>query len=194
MRVPVLPRAVAIAVGGLLAVTGCTVVTGPSSSGGSAPAPSFDSRVGDGGGPTAEPTTGGTGSSGGTGTGGTGNSGGQPAPKPSSAAPNGPMISYFRVRQQPSCPAGTNLNPIPGTPVVLEWKVTNVDTVALSVDGPGVYGDNYPPTGTETINFPCSGSPGDTQRHTYRLTVTNAHGKTAKTIEVTAKVNEIAQV
>ncbi|MEH1012984.1 hypothetical protein V6U90_07725 [Micromonospora sp. CPCC 206060] len=201
MRVPVLPRAVAVAVGGLLAATGCTVVTSPAGSGGTGPAPSFDSKVGDGGGTAASPASGGTGSSGGSGTGnsgggdgGTGHSGGQPAPKPSSAAPSGPMISYFRVRQQPSCPAGTNVNPIPGTPVVLEWKVTNVDTVALSVDGPGVYGDNYPPTGTETLNFPCSGAAGDIQRHTYLLTVTNAAGKKTKSVVVTATVHDIASV
>ncbi|MFG3680907.1 hypothetical protein ACGF5H_12435 [Micromonospora chalcea] len=132
----------------------------------------------------------------GTGATGGGSKGGQPGGKPATSAPKatGPTIGYFRVAQKPSCPSGTNINPIAGAPVVLEWKTSNVDSVALSVDGPGVYGDNYPPTGSETLNFPCSGTKGDVQRHTYLLTVRNAHGKQTRTLVVTATVHEIKQV
>ncbi|MDG4816442.1 hypothetical protein O7628_13125 [Micromonospora sp. WMMD956] len=144
-----------------------------------------------GGGSTGGGTTGG-GSTGGGSTGGGstgGSSGGGSGTKSS-----GPTIGYFRVAQKPTCPAGTNVNPIAGTPVVLEWKTGNVDSVALSVDGPGVYGDNYPPAGSETVNFPCSGGEGDVQEHTYTLTVRNAHGKQSKTIVVTAKAHDIPRV
>ncbi|WP_431905928.1 hypothetical protein [Micromonospora carbonacea] len=139
-----------------------------------------------GGGSTGGGSTGG-GSTGGGSTGGS--SGGGSGTKSS-----GPTIGYFRVAQKPTCPAGTNVNPIAGTPVVVEWKTGNVDSVALSVDGPGVYGDNYPPAGSETVNFPCSGGEGDVQEHTYTLTVRNAHGKQAKTLVVTAKVHDIPRV
>lgn len=200
MRVPVLTRTATVILAGLLAVTGCasngTSPSAPSGVGdlGDAPdagtSPSAAGRIGDSG-ASAGPT-GGTGNN----TGGTGNTGGQSAPKPpaTARAATGPAIGYFRVKQKPSCPAGTNVNPIDGTPVVLEWKVTSVDNVALSVDGPGIYADNYPPTGTETLNFTCSGKEGDVQRHTYQLTVTNASGKVTKTLEVTATVHERATV
>lgn len=141
--------------------------------------------------PTGEVTaTGGatpTGKTGGGSTGGgTGNSGGQSG--------SGPTITYFRVAKSPSCPAGTNLNPIAGTPVTLEWKTGNVDSVALSIDGPGVYAEDYPPSGSDTINFPCSGGDGDVQKHTYTLTVRNSSGQRTRTLTVTAKVHTIATV
>ncbi|MFG3688192.1 hypothetical protein [Micromonospora sp. NPDC047740] len=144
---------------------------------------------------SAEPTGDGTTGSGSTG-GGTKSNGGQPGSRPTTSAPKpaGPTITYFRVAQKPSCPAGTNADPVAGTPVVVEWKTSNVDSVALSVDGPGVYADNYPPTGSETLNFPCSGAEGDVQKHTYLLTVRNAHGTQKKTLVVTATVHEITQV
>lgn len=189
---------VALAAG--LAVAGCT------SAGTSNPAASANSVVTDdpsaGGSSTMEsasPTPDEPGSSGGgasPASGGSGDSGGQSSPKPAVTVANtsGPAIVYFRVRQKPSCPAGTSVNPIAGTPVVLEWKVTRADKVTLSVDGPGVYGDGYAPTGTETLSFPCSGSEGDIQRHTYLLTVTNADGKQSKKLAVTATVHEVKQV
>ncbi|WP_431975517.1 hypothetical protein [Micromonospora haikouensis] len=144
-----------------------------------------------GGGSTGGGSTGGGSTGGGsTGGGSTGSSSGGGSDTKSS----GPTIGYFRVAQKPTCPAGTNVNPIAGTPVVVEWKTGNVDSVALSVDGPGVYGDNYPPAGSETVNFPCSGGEGDVQEHTYTLTVRNAHGKQTKTLVVTAKVHDIPRV
>ncbi|MGC5031433.1 hypothetical protein [Micromonospora sp. DT229] len=141
----------------------------------------------------ADATKGGStggGSTGNNSTGGGSTGGGQSGTK----SGNGPTITYFRVAQKPSCPAGTNVNPIPGTPVVLEWKVSNVDSVALSIDGQGVYADNYPPTGSETLTFPCEGAGSDVQRHTYQLTVRNSHGKQTKTLAVTATVNEVPEV
>ncbi|MEV5821417.1 hypothetical protein AB0L22_19835 [Micromonospora haikouensis] len=151
---------------------------------------SGDSGTGTGTGSTGGGSTGGGSTGGGSTGGGSGSSSGGGSGTKSS----GPTIGYFRVAQKPTCPAGTNVNPIAGTPVVVEWKTGNVDSVALSVDGPGVYGDNYPPAGSETLNFPCSGGEGDVQEHTYTLTVRNAHGKQSKTIVVTAKVHDIPRV
>ncbi|MEU3452639.1 hypothetical protein ABZ671_03410 [Micromonospora sp. NPDC006766] len=141
-------------------------------------------------------STGGGQNGGGSTGGGTGSSGGQSGSKPTTSVPKaaGPTIAYFRVAQKPSCTSGTSKNPIEGTPVVVEWKASNVDSVAISVDGPGVYEDNLPPAGSRELNFPCSGSEGDTQRHTYLLTVTNAQGTQTKTLVVTATVHEITQV
>ncbi|MFF3853128.1 hypothetical protein [Micromonospora sp. NPDC002575] len=159
--------------------------TGGSSTGGGSTGGGSTGGGSTGGGSTGGGSTGG----GATGGGSTGSSGGGSGTKPS-----GPTIGYFRVAQKPTCPAGTNVNPIAGAPVVVEWKTSNVDSVALSVDGPGVYGDNYPPAGSETVNFPCSGGEGDVQEHTYTLTVRNAHGKQSKTLVVTAKVHDIPRV
>ncbi|WP_431895343.1 hypothetical protein [Micromonospora haikouensis] len=147
-----------------------------------------------GGGSTGGGSTGGSTGGGSTGGGSTGGGSGSSSGGGSGTKSSGPTIGYFRVAQKPTCPAGTNVNPIAGTPVVVEWKTGNVDSVALSVDGPGVYGDNYPPAGSETLNFPCSGGEGDVQEHTYTLTVRNAHGKQSKTIVVTAKVHDIPRV
>ncbi len=208
----VLLRTTVVALAAVLAVTGCgsggttsteataaTEVTGApgdATGGSAAPTPATGEPAGGatgtgapGGGSTGGGSTGGGSTGGGsTGGGSTGSSGGK------SGTGTGPSIAYFRVAQKPSCPAGTSANPIAGTPVVLEWRASNVDSVALSIDGPGVYADNYPPAGSETLNFPCSGSEGDVQKHTYLLTVRNAHGKRTKTLVVSATVHDIPQV
>ncbi|MEV4827224.1 hypothetical protein ACQP2H_00940 [Micromonospora sp. CA-248260] len=129
--------------------------------------------------PTASPSTGGGGDSGGA---------------KSGTKASGPTISYFRVTDKPRCPAGTTVNPIAGGGVLMEWRVGNVTSVALSVDGPGIYRDDYPSAGSEEFTFPCSGREGDIQRHTYTLTARNAHGTQTKTIVVTAPVHDIPKV
>ncbi|MFE9185473.1 hypothetical protein ACFYMB_19350 [Micromonospora haikouensis] len=209
---PVVPVALGLAV--VLAAAGCastatgsggstakTTVTeaaddAPVSAGsGSSSGDSGTGTGSTGGGSTGGGSTGGGSTGGGsTGGGSTGGGSGSSSGGGSGTKSSGPTIGYFRVAQKPTCPAGTNVNPIAGTPVVVEWKTGNVDSVALSVDGPGVYGDNYPPAGSETLNFPCSGGEGDVQEHTYTLTVRNAHGKQSKTIVVTAKVHDIPRV
>ncbi|MEU2612323.1 hypothetical protein ABZ570_12180 [Micromonospora sp. NPDC007271] len=155
-------------------------------------APVTDATTAESAAPVTDATTSGGGSTGG----GTGSNGGQSGSKPAtnSSKAAGPDIAFFRVAQKPSCPSGTNRNPIEGRPVVLEWKASNIDSVALSVDGPGVYEGNLPPAGSKELNFPCSGAEGDVQRHTYLLTVTNAQGSQKKTVVVTATVHEIKQV
>jgi hypothetical protein len=203
----------AVALTAVLAVAGCgstgtsateatatTAVTGapgdPTAGAGTltldTPAPGGTPTAAGGGTTGSGSTGGGSGTTGGSGSsgGGTGSSGG----KSGSTTGAGPTISYFRVATRPSCPAGTSANPIAGTPVVVEWRTGNVDDVALSVDGPGVYADNYPPTGSETLTFSCSGAEGDTQRHTYLLTVRNAHGKATKTLVVSATVHDVPRV
>ncbi|MEU8259519.1 hypothetical protein AB0C02_02690 [Micromonospora sp. NPDC048999] len=197
-------RTTVVALAAALAVAGC----GPSStkSADATASPTGDAMpvesaapATDGATPPADggQTQTGSGSTGGGSTGGgTGSNGGQSGSKPKTTAPKaaGPTIAYFRVAQKPSCPSGTSKNPIEGTPAVIEWKASNVDSVALSVDGPDLYEGNLQPTGSRELNFPCSGAEGDTQRHTYLLTVTNAQGKQTKTLVVTATVHEITQV
>ncbi|SBT53719.1 hypothetical protein [Micromonospora narathiwatensis] len=203
-------RTTVVALTAALAVAGCasggekttesSATTSVTEAPGDATATGSPTPATDGGTTTGTPTGGGSTGGGSTGGGsmggGTGSNGGQPGGKPTTSAPKaaGPTITFFRVAQKPSCPSGTNLSRTEGTPVVLEWKASNVDSVALSVDGPGVYADNYPPTGSETLNFPCSGAEGDVQRHTYLLTVRNAQGKQTKSLAVTATVHEIKQV
>ncbi|MFY1637501.1 hypothetical protein ACN27F_30230 [Solwaraspora sp. WMMB335] len=114
-----------------------------------------------------------------------GATGGQPA---------GPRIVSFTVTGQPSCPAGTTIAPIDGTPVTLAWQVNGQPTVTLSVDGPGVYQSYQGPQGSETLAFPCDGAPGTYQKHTYLLTATEHGASTQQTITVQAKINEIAVV
>ncbi|MFJ6196754.1 hypothetical protein [Micromonospora sp. NPDC092111] len=171
-------------------VLGSAAATAPAGGGfddGSAGAGATTGAGAPGGGSKGGGSTGSTG--GGSTGGGTGSSGGQSGTKSS-----GPTISYFRVADKPSCPAGTSANPIAGSPVLVEWKAGNVDSVALSVDGPGIYADDYPAAGSESFNFPCSGGEGDIQKHTYTLTVRNAHGKQSKTISVSAPVHDIPRV
>ena len=129
--------------------------------------------------PTASPSTGGGGDSGGV---------------KSGTKAGGPTISYFRVTDKPRCPAGTTVNPIPGGGVLMEWRVGNVTSVALSVDGPGIYRDDYFVGRQRGVHLPLLGQEGDIQRHTYTLTARNAHGTQTKTIVVTAPVHDIPKV
>jgi hypothetical protein len=109
------------------------------------------------------------------------------------ATPAGPQIVTFRVKTSPSCPAGTNLNPIDGTPVTLEWEVAGAESTVLAVDGPGKYGD-FKVKDSLTLSFPCSGPPNSEQKHTYTLTTVGGGPVATQTLTVTAKVNEIAIV
>src|SRR5262245_5277759 len=66
------------------------------------------------------------------GTGGT-VGGGQPSPSASSSprtsASAGPTVVYFRVKQKPECPKGTNKYPVAAVPLVIEWQVKGTDQV-----------------------------------------------------------------
>ncbi|MEV0806545.1 hypothetical protein [Micromonospora sp. NPDC050200] len=199
LRTTVVALAAALAAGGCASsgtsATESTATTSVTETPGDAAAPGSAAPATSEAATTGKPAGSGTTDSGSTG-GDTGSSGGQSGDKPATSAPKpaGPAVAFFRVAQKPSCPSGTSAKPIAGTPVVIEWKASNVDSVSLSVDGPGVYADNYPPTGSETLNFPCSGAEGDVQRHTYLLTVRNAHGKQTKTLVVSAAVHDIPRV
>ncbi|HEY8453434.1 MAG: hypothetical protein FWJ70_07060 [Micromonosporaceae bacterium] len=120
------------------------------------------------------------------------NGGGQDGGGQQPTTPPGPVIEYFHVALEPLCP-GSELAPMEGRPVVLEWKVTGTDQVTLSVDGPGVYA-TYPAQGSATLNFPCEGREGATQRHTYLLTATNSDGTTTSELVVEAQDHERTQV
>jgi hypothetical protein len=134
--------------------------------------------------PASAPTSDGATGGGTDGNGGTDNGGN---------TETGPRIEYFRVAEKPTCPGGTNVNPIDGTPVTLEWKVTGADAATISVDGPGVYG-TYEPEKSETFAFPCSGEPNSMQKHTYLLTTVGGGEAKTKEITVSARVNEITVV
>lgn len=164
-----------------------TPADGGTGDSGSGPGPGATASTG----ATGGGSTGGGSTGGGAKGGGTGSSGGQSGTKSTS---NAPTITYFRVADKPFCPSGTNINPIAGGPVLVEWRVTNVDSVALSIDGPGIYADDYPSAGSEAFLFPCSGGEGDIQKHTYTLTARNSHGKQTKTIVVSAPVHDVPTV
>jgi hypothetical protein len=155
----------------------------------------------DAGGSNAGGGNGGNGSNSGNGSGGNGNgsggkgSGGKGNGNGSSGGhtETGPTIVYFRVAQRPTCPQGTNLNPIPGKPLVIEWKVRGAHQVELAVDGPGLY-KTYGTSGTETFTFGCGGSPGRVETHTYKLTTVGGGAVRSKTISAKATVKEISDV
>ena len=132
----------------------------------------------------------------------TGGPSGAPTPTPAktttspSPTPSGPRIVYFHVKQQPQCPQGTNVNPIPGVPLVVEWKLAGTDKAALSVDNPGLVGSygTYAVEGSETFTFSCGGAPGSMEKHTYTIFTVGGGAERSKTLTVEAKVYEIAQV
>jgi len=186
--------AMTIAAGALvLGAAGCSVTIGP----GAAPQPS-ESADGLGevpASPSATPAAGkgkGADKQGGTGTGWNDN-GGHNTATATPPAPSGPRIVYFKIKQKPQCPQGTNVNPIPGVPVTIEWKVERAHQVDLSVDGPGRY-STYGTEGTETLSFGCSGDPGTTVTHTYTIKTIGGGQPVSKTITASAVVYEIAQV
>jgi hypothetical protein len=167
-----------------IALTGCNKAAKPIAA--PSPSPSSSTVEGAGGAGVANPGTGSTGNS------GQSNPKGTTTTKP--AGPNGPGITYFRIKQAPSCPAGTNKAPIAGRDLTVEWSVAGAESVTLSVDGPGVF-NSYGAQGVETFAFGCDGKPGDTAKHTYLLIAKDANGKTTqKTLTATAKVNEISTV
>jgi hypothetical protein len=110
---------------------------------------------------------------------------------PTTTAPAGPVIVYFRVATKPSCPSGTDQVQYQGRPVVLEWKVTGADKTTLSVDGPGVY-NQYGTQDSATLTFPCNGDPGSYQTHTYTLSGLGPDSTRTRKLTVQAKINEIA--
>jgi hypothetical protein len=76
---------------------------------------------------------------------------------------------------------------------VIEWNVTGAETVELAVDGPGLYG-RYPATGTESFTFSCGGTPGSTEKHTYKLTAKHGTYVETRTLTATATVYDTATV
>ncbi|MEQ4300755.1 hypothetical protein ABNF97_05060 [Plantactinospora sp. B6F1] len=199
-----LTRAALVALGGAVAVvaTGCvTIERGGSAPASSAPvagdaglgsAPSDETAAAPA--PTGSPAgQGGQPGGGQSGNTGGGDHGGTSGNGTTQQKPSGPTIVFYRIKQKPQCAQGTSVNPIPGVPVILEWKVTGTDQVTLSVDGPGIY-DTYPAVGTATINFACGGSPGEYVKHTYQLRTVGGGEVRSKTLTASALVHEIPQV
>jgi hypothetical protein len=118
------------------------------------------------------------------------NTGGHNTTTTQPPAPTGPSVVYFKVKQKPQCPQGTNVFQTPAVPLVVEWKVRDAHQVVLSVDGPGAYKTYDGTTGSETFTFSCGGAPNSIETHTYTIKA----GHASKTLSVSAKVYEIAQV
>jgi hypothetical protein len=188
---PFVRGATLLAVAGVvtLAAAGCRTTTGGTADPGAQPS-SGPSDSGFLGAPDASP------SASANGTGGTGGSG-RPSPSASSSprtsASAGPTVVYFRVKQKPECPKGTNQYPVAAVPLVIEWQVKGADQVTLAVDGPGKY-NTYGAQASETFTFGCGGTPGRTETHTYTITAEHSGLKTTKSLTASAVVNEIPNV
>lgn len=126
--------------------------------------------------------------------GASGNAPGQPAATGNAgpAASTAPLrIVHFRITQKPTCPQGASEFPVEAMPLTLEWNVTGVETIELSVDGPGRYG-TYPARGTESFTFSCGGTPGSTETHTYKLTARHGTYSDTRTVTGSATVYDVA--
>jgi hypothetical protein len=117
------------------------------------------------------------------------------APKPdatrTTAAPHGPKIVYFRVKQKPKCPEGTAVFRAPAVPLIIEWKISGAESGALSVDDPTGTPGTYGPAdlkGTQEFTFSCGGPVGSVEKHTYALYTVGGGKQRSKTISATAKV------
>ena len=107
-------------------------------------------------------------------------------------ATTGPRIVYFKLVQKPTCPEGEDVVRSPGSPAIIEWKVTGAHAVALSVDNPGRVGayGTYRQL-TERLEFPfsCGGEVNSTETHTYTIYTVSGDGKRKhRTITASAKV------
>jgi hypothetical protein len=119
----------------------------------------------------------------------------KPEPKPSAskttAAPQGPRIVYFRVKQKPKCPEGTAVFRAEAVPLIIEWKISGATSGALSVDDnthtPGTYGP-VELKGTQEFRFSCTGAVGTTEKHTYAIYTVGGGTQKSKTITAQAKV------
>ena len=56
-----------------------------------------------------------------------------------------------------------------------------------------MYG-TYEPVTSETFEFPCTGTPGATQKHTYLLQTVGGGETKVEEITVSARINEVADV
>jgi hypothetical protein len=111
-----------------------------------------------------------------------------PTPKTNTTtAASGPQIVSFKASKQPMCPVvGTTDAPYsaPGQDVTLSWKVTGATKVALSVDGPGIYQDNYKAEDSQQLSFGCDTSKPQSS-HKYILTVSGGGVTKTQTLTVT---------
>ena len=158
----------------------------PSKSASATPTPSPSASM------SASPGAG-AGTSGGTGTGSGGTGTGSGGTGTGSGGAGGGTSITLSLTQKPSCPSGTNLFHYAGNPAIISWNVTGASGVTLYLDGSsGKYGD-YGPSGSQTLNFSCSGPPNTTQTHTYTIVATGG-APASKTISASAFINEITAV
>jgi hypothetical protein len=117
----------------------------------------------------------------------------------STAPPNAPRIKTFRITQKPACAViGTTDAPFstPGVDITLEWDVSNVDTVALSIDDPkwfdtyhtGNYSD-FAPKGAVQLSFPCDPKVQPNTTHTYTINTIGGGASISRTLTVTVQTS-----
>jgi hypothetical protein len=124
---------------------------------------------------------------------------GQPATAPTTKAPTraptnttstafGPQIVSFTVVGKANCGGSGPGYSSPGT-VTLSWKVTGANSVALSIDNPGIVGayqSGYGLEATETLPFGCGGSAGSTITHKYTIVAVYPGANRSRTLDVSA--------
>jgi hypothetical protein len=177
-------RAALIAAAGTLALMATACGANSTTASGGKPSPSTSPSAGSGEGDTG-------GGTGGTGT-GTATKSPTPkattTPKASPSTASGPQIVSFKVTHQPMCPVvGTPDAPYsaPGQDVTIAWKVTGATKVSLSVDGPGIYRDDYGLEDMQVLSFGCDTSKPQST-HTY--TINTIGGGTSKSQKLTVSI------
>jgi len=78
-------------------------------------------------------------------------------PPTTTPAPMGPTFTTLSVPSTVHCPTPDTQD----ATASFSWSAPGATKVTLSIDGPGIYRSYNGPSGTETVNFPCSSS------HTY---------------------------
>jgi len=142
-----------------------------------------------GDGASPDPTANGGGNNGGNngnnGNGGDGGNGGGTGH--TSPPPSGPTIHWFKITSSTKCAAGDAT-----IGVTVGWHVTGADSVALSVDNPGIVGSykkGYQLDDSETLTLDCgAGAPPKT--HTW--TIYTVGGGPQRSQTITAKATPAA--
>jgi hypothetical protein len=93
-----------------------------------------------------------------------------------------PQVVYFRLKQQPECRPGRSV------PAIVEWKVSGATGATLSADKTGKVGSYPGATGSRSLEFACSGTPGSTEKHTYTLATDGGSPQCTQTLTASATV------
>jgi len=100
---------------------------------------------------------------------------------PVTAATTAPRPTVSNVSASPSTFLTCSQATTAGNAVTVSWTTANAATVEISIDGPGVYQSNLPPSGSTKVPAPCS----DTQQVTVTGIGANGTRSDPKTITIT---------